>query len=256
MAAAATGSVTNEQGMIPNGEWRGWYEQCGNRSPSNNNMVFSEGRITGRGEDEVGDFVIEGTCGEIGQRSNGLRLEIHMQWKKTYIGQHSVVYQSTECVRLPSGQVQFKGTWRLDPPMHWEGSSGACEFTSVNTSQILSEAARDVAASTEPEEVSQLTTAIAEKLREVAQMRQRLRCLRNVNPAGADAGGSVGFELTNKGDDESSCVICVEATRNSVILWCGHQALCIQCARLLYGRNAPCPICRETIHQVQQTFTP
>ena len=102
---------------------------------------------------------------------------------------------------------------------------------------------QEAAATAEPEEVAQLTTSIAEKLREVAEMRQRLRQLRS-DPSATGVGstaaqGSVNFELTRTtstrstdrtascrsvdgcaepSGDESLCIICVDGQRNSVIL--------------------------------------
>eukprot|EP00930_Biecheleria_cincta_P031065 TRINITY_DN21547_c0_g1_i2.p1 TRINITY_DN21547_c0_g1~~TRINITY_DN21547_c0_g1_i2.p1 ORF type:complete len:258 (+),score=42.60 TRINITY_DN21547_c0_g1_i2:67-840(+) len=250
----------------PNGEWRGWFDQLGSRYASNNNMVFQEGHVTGGGEDEFGDFDLKGTYGT---RPFGIAVE----WTKTYIGQHSLVYQCDECKWLPSGQMQLKGTWRLEPPQSWDGASGICEFTSVNSSAEQLQATMSEAAAAEPEEVAELTTAIATKLREVAEMRQRLRSLRGgiASAAGkSPAAGtttSVRFELTRslsranssnigENQDESECIICCNARPNAVILWCGHQVLCIKCARLLYGRNGGCPVCRASINQVQQTFAP
>eukprot|EP00931_Biecheleriopsis_adriatica_P004565 TRINITY_DN106210_c0_g1_i1.p1 TRINITY_DN106210_c0_g1~~TRINITY_DN106210_c0_g1_i1.p1 ORF type:complete len:262 (-),score=32.49 TRINITY_DN106210_c0_g1_i1:40-825(-) len=248
---------------LPNGEWRGWFEQQGRRFDSNNNMVFSGGRVTGSGEDEFGDFVLEGAY-----RTGTGSGEMSVEWKKTYIGQHSLVYQCDECKWLPSGQMQLQGTWRLDPPSSWDGASGLCEFTSVNSSPEQLQTFRQEAPIAEPEEVAELTAAIATKLREVAEMRQKLQSFRGVADESSGTPASVGFQLTrslSRGGSttqvggnapESECIICFDHPRNSVLLWCGHQVLCLKCARLLYGRNAGCPVCRADIHQVQQTFTP
>ena len=53
------------------------------------------------------------------------------------------------------------------------------------------------------------------------------------------------------GDD--ICSICMDSPIDSAFIPCGHQAACIDCARRLHG-NAPCPICREPIADVLQTF--
>ena len=51
------------------------------------------------------------------------------------------------------------------------------------------------------------------------------------------------------GDD--TCSICMDRTIDSAFIPCGHQAACVECARRLEG---PCPICREPIADVLQTF--
>ena len=51
------------------------------------------------------------------------------------------------------------------------------------------------------------------------------------------------------GDDTWS--ICLDRTIDSAFIPCGHQAACVECARRLEG---PCPICREPIADVLQTF--
>ena len=51
------------------------------------------------------------------------------------------------------------------------------------------------------------------------------------------------------GDD--TCSICLDRTIDSAFIPCGHQAACVECARRLEGT---CPICREPIADVLQTF--
>ena len=48
-----------------------------------------------------------------------------------------------------------------------------------------------------------------------------------------------------------TCSICLDRTIDSAFIPCGHQAACVECARRLEG---PCPICREPIADVLQTF--
>ena len=52
------------------------------------------------------------------------------------------------------------------------------------------------------------------------------------------------------GDD--TCSICLDRTIDSAFIPCGHQTACIDCARRL--ANGPCPICRECVADVLQTF--
>ena len=51
------------------------------------------------------------------------------------------------------------------------------------------------------------------------------------------------------GDDTRS--ICMDRTIDSAFIPCGHQTACVECARRLEG---PCPICREPIADLLQTF--
>ena len=50
---------------------------------------------------------------------------------------------------------------------------------------------------------------------------------------------------------DDTCSICLDRTIDSAFIPCGHQAACVECARRLEG---PCPICREPIADVLQTF--
>ena len=51
-------------------------------------------------------------------------------------------------------------------------------------------------------------------------------------------------------DDEDSCVICMEGRRESVLVPCGHHALCMACTLVLFGpagTHQLCPVCREEV---------
>ena len=48
-----------------------------------------------------------------------------------------------------------------------------------------------------------------------------------------------------------TCSICLDRTIGSAFIPCGHQAACVECARRVEGT---CPICREPIADVLQTF--
>lgn len=59
----------------------------------------------------------------------------------------------------------------------------------------------------------------------------------------------------NNNHSENSCVICFEVEINSVIIPCGHLALCFDCASKVSKSSSPlCPICRKQITQIVQTF--
>jgi hypothetical protein len=51
-------------------------------------------------------------------------------------------------------------------------------------------------------------------------------------------------------DCKESCKICMENAIDCVILWCGHIATCLGCAK----RLCRCPICRRKITRVTKTF--
>lgn len=50
------------------------------------------------------------------------------------------------------------------------------------------------------------------------------------------------------GDDANTCVICLEAPRDAVLLPCGHVMTCMSCTEKLESRV--CPMCRKAIKQV------
>jgi len=56
------------------------------------------------------------------------------------------------------------------------------------------------------------------------------------------------------GDD--NCIICLTAPKNAVLVPCGHQSMCHDCALkwLFANRNRQCPICRQRVKRVQKIF--
>ena len=54
-----------------------------------------------------------------------------------------------------------------------------------------------------------------------------------------------------RGTGDDTCSVCMDRTIDSAFIPCGHQAACVECARRLEGH---CPICREPIFDVLQTF--
>ncbi|CAF0851524.1 unnamed protein product [Adineta steineri] len=58
--------------------------------------------------------------------------------------------------------------------------------------------------------------------------------------------------LSNENVD---CSICMDRPRNSVIRSCNHFVTCYECARLLYNRKDPCPVCRKRIDDVIRVYT-
>ncbi|CAF1273587.1 unnamed protein product [Adineta ricciae] len=69
------------------------------------------------------------------------------------------------------------------------------------------------------------------------------------------------IDSTNNGNNNSianenvDCSICMDRPRNSVIRSCNHFVTCYECARLLYNRKDPCPVCRKRIDDVIRVYT-
>jgi hypothetical protein len=60
---------------------------------------------------------------------------------------------------------------------------------------------------------------------------------------------------TSKPDEESQCVLCLDAPKDHIITPCGHQCVCGACAEKLKGVKRPaCPICREPINATFKVF--
>ena len=47
---------------------------------------------------------------------------------------------------------------------------------------------------------------------------------------------------------DNECVVCFDSAVNSVLVPCGHVALCVTCAR----RLTSCPICRANISDIHK----
>lgn len=51
-------------------------------------------------------------------------------------------------------------------------------------------------------------------------------------------------------NDEKCCKVCWEREAETVLLWCGHVAVCIYCSQFLHL----CPICCQPIKKVQRVY--
>jgi hypothetical protein len=85
--------------MFPSGLWRGFWEQkgYGRQFMSDFSLHFTDGKITGRGYDMVGIFVIHG-------QYQGASIE----FTKRYLGSHDVLYSGTY-----DGEGSIHGTWMI-----------------------------------------------------------------------------------------------------------------------------------------------
>ena len=50
------------------------------------------------------------------------------------------------------------------------------------------------------------------------------------------------------------CSVCLDKTIDTAFVPCGHMTACLSCARRLHADGTSCPICREGIGDVLQTF--
>jgi hypothetical protein len=46
-------------------------------------------------------------------------------------------------------------------------------------------------------------------------------------------------------EDETTCVVCLDAHPTHTLAPCGHRCVCDACSQMLSGK--PCPICRVTV---------
>jgi hypothetical protein len=92
---------------FPSGPWTGYYQYPdGKRGSQDLRLHFSQGRMSGSGADEVGQFVVEGSY-------DAASKEAH--WLKRYPSGHRVEYRG-----FREGPVTgIWGTWQI--PLNWSG---------------------------------------------------------------------------------------------------------------------------------------
>ena len=80
--------------LFPSGPWTGFYNyRPGDRHRMDLHLSFTNGNMTGDGNDDIGRFLIKG-------RYDAANRECH--WTKTYVGRHDVFYR---------GFREGKGIW-------------------------------------------------------------------------------------------------------------------------------------------------
>ena len=55
--------------------------------------------------------------------------------------------------------------------------------------------------------------------------------------------------------DSGNCVICSEASIDSVVYRCGHMCVCMPCGLELKAQALKCPICRAPITDVIRAYS-
>jgi hypothetical protein len=94
---------------FPTGEWTGFYMQPDSRQRYKMDLFleFLDGKISGKGDDPVGEFTISGTY----DATTG-----ECSWTKQYVGQHGVEYAGE------ARQRGIVGQWRVpELPEFWSG---------------------------------------------------------------------------------------------------------------------------------------
>eukprot|EP00882_Tetradesmus_deserticola_P033905 GHRQ01038768.1.p2 GENE.GHRQ01038768.1~~GHRQ01038768.1.p2 ORF type:complete len:167 (+),score=53.31 GHRQ01038768.1:123-623(+) len=63
----------------------------------------------------------------------------------------------------------------------------------------------------------------------------------------ADMVQQLGLEDELACGDDHLCVVCLEHTRDEVLVPCGHMVLCRFCCQQIMQESKACPVCREDI---------
>jgi hypothetical protein len=97
---------TERDPRFPSGKWSGFYLQywLPGRHDTNLELTFSQGEMTGNGDDRVGQFTI---AGQYDLRSGDC------SWTKQYIGRHRIAYRGTNNGRGIWGVWELPQLWGL-----------------------------------------------------------------------------------------------------------------------------------------------
>jgi hypothetical protein len=91
---------------FPSGPWTGFFLQywLPGRQRTDVTMDFAGGSLTGRGRDRVGPYVVDGTYDSLTGRC---------EWRKKYLGKHSVSYRGVNDGRGIWGVWEIRLLWGL-----------------------------------------------------------------------------------------------------------------------------------------------
>ena len=54
--------------------------------------------------------------------------------------------------------------------------------------------------------------------------------------------------------DDTHCLICLDATADTVLYQCGHLCMCYTCGMQLQNRGSSCPVCRAPIKDIMRVY--
>jgi hypothetical protein len=110
-------------------------------------------------------------------------------------------------------------------------------------------------------EAAAAVAAVAERLRleeEVAYHTQRLEEARaQLDTSGVPPPPAAAASAPSPAphDEETLCVLCLDAPKDHIIIPCGHQCVCEACAeKLKKARHPLCPFCRTPINSTFKVF--
>ena len=91
---------------FPSGPWTGFYQyKNGVRGSQDLRLTFEQGRMTGTGADELGQFIIEGSYNAESKEA---------RWMKSYPSAHCIDYRGFREGPAPG----IWGTWSIGPDWH------------------------------------------------------------------------------------------------------------------------------------------
>jgi hypothetical protein len=124
------------------------------------------------------------------------------------------------------------------------------EVAAAVKAEAEAERARVAAEAAEAAEVVKAAEAV-----ERLQLEERLAALAlEVQQVQAQLGSSVVPPAAPQ-DEETLCVLCMDAPKDHMIAPCGHQCVCEACAeKLKKARHALCPFCRTPINATFKVF--
>lgn len=112
---------------FPSGPWTGYYQYpSGERGTQDMLLQFEDGRMTGMGYDELGQFEIMGTYDEASKEAS---------WLKLYPDGHEVDYRGFREGPVPG----IWGVW--DIPGNWSGGFHIWPLLSLSRDEVEEEAA-------------------------------------------------------------------------------------------------------------------
>ena len=65
----------------------------------------------------------------------------------------------------------------------------------------------------------------------------------------SESSRSTSSEVTTT-DNDDSCIICMDATKDHALVPCGHKGFCLDCATKMAEECKFCPICRKSIESI------